>query len=134
MDYRPVLQSFDRSIPLAEVSHWYNGLVLRSTNWLGDALMTLPAAYKISRLVPEPCGFFVIAPAALAPVWRACSWVNAVIPMQGKHLSSEEVRKVRRLAPGVAVVLPNSFAAALDIYRCKTSLRIGRAVVFVPCC
>ncbi|MFA6930590.1 MAG: lipopolysaccharide heptosyltransferase II [Lentisphaeria bacterium] len=127
MDYRPVLQRFDRGVPLAEVQHWYNGLVLRSTNWLGDALMTLPAAYKISRMVPEPCGFFVVAPAALAPVWRACPWVNAVIPMQGKHLNSEEIRKVRHLASGVAVVLPNSFGAALDIYRCKIRLRIGRA-------
>ncbi len=127
MNYKPVLQRFDRQSAQVEVKHWYNGLLLRSTNWLGDALMTLPAAYKISRLVPEPCGFFVLAPAGLAAIWRACPWVKAVIPMQEKRISSEEIRKVRRLAPGVALVMPNSFGAALDVYRCKVRQRIGRS-------
>jgi heptosyltransferase-2 len=127
MNYKPVLQCFDRRIAQVEVRHWNNGLLLRSTNWLGDALMTLPAAYKISRLVPEPCGFFVLAPAGLAAVWRACPWVNAVIPMQKKRVSCEEIYKVRHLAPGVAVVMPNSFGAALDVYRCGVPHRIGRS-------
>ena len=127
MQYKPLLKRFERPLPEVEVKRWYNGLLLRSTNWLGDLLMTLPAAYKISRLVPEPCGFFVLAPAALAPLWQACPWVNAVIPMQRKRISSGEIALARRLTPGVAVVMPNSFGAALDIFRAKIPLRIGRA-------
>ena len=127
MHYEPVLECFERPLRLATVKHWQNGLLLRSTNWLGDLLMTLPAAYKISRLVPEPCGFFVLTPAALAPVWQACPWVNAVVPMQEKRVSVAEIRLVRRLSPGVAVVMPNSFGSALDVFRTKTPLRIGRS-------
>ena len=130
MHYKPVLERFDRPLRPVEVKHWYNGLLLRSTNWLGDLLMTLPAAYKISCLVPEPCGFFVLAPASLVPVWRACPWVKAVVPMRGKRISGEEINQVRRLLPGVAVVMPNSFGAAFDVFRAKIPMRIGRAGCF----
>ena len=32
---------------------WKDGVVIRSTNWLGDACMTLPAVHKIAKLLPE---------------------------------------------------------------------------------
>ena len=46
-EYKPVLV-LDRR--MRRLSGTGTMDVLRSTNWLGDALMTLPAAYKISRL------------------------------------------------------------------------------------
>ena len=69
---------------------WSNGLLLRSTNWLGDALMTLPAAYQMSRLLPKSCGFFVLCPNFLVPLWEACPWVSCAIGMKEKRISAEE--------------------------------------------
>ena len=106
---------------------WKNGLLLRSTNWLGDALMTLPAAWQASRALPRACGFFVLCPAFLEPLWSACPWVDAVVPMQGRHISSEERKAVSRLHPGVALVFPNSFGSAMDVCRCGIPQKVGRA-------
>ncbi len=106
---------------------WRNGLLLRSTNWLGDALMTLPAAWQASRALPEACGFFVMCPAFLEPLWSACPWVDAVIPMASKHASGDDRRAVRSMYPGAALVFPNSFGSAMDVCRCGIPARIGRA-------
>lgn len=124
MKYTPVLKRLGEH---AKVDfRWRNGLLLRSTNWLGDAIMTLPAAYQISRCLPSYCGFFVLCRKELAPIWAACPWVDIVIRMDGHHVSRDEMSDVRHLAPGVACVFPNSFGAALDVYRCSVPQRVGR--------
>jgi heptosyltransferase-2 len=105
---------------------WGNGLLIRGTNWLGDALMTLPAAYKLAQFVPEPCGVFVMCPAGLAPLWEAADWVDHVIPLEGKRADEATERKLWQLRPGVAAVFPNSFGAARDVWRKGISRRIGR--------
>jgi len=127
MEYKPILQSFSRSLPRVAVKRWYNGLLVRSTNWLGDLLMTLPAVHQLRQLIPPGCGLFVLAPAPLAALWQACPWVDVVVPMAEKRITQEEISQVRRLCPGVAVVLPNSFGSAWDVWRCHTAIRIGRA-------
>ena len=125
MIYTPILKKLGEH---AKVDfRWRNGLLLRSTNWLGDVLMTLPAAYQISRFVPKGCGFFVLCQKALAPLWKACPWVDMTICMDGKHVSRKEAMDVQHLAPGVACIFPNSFGSAMDVYRCRVPQRIGRA-------
>ena len=106
---------------------WKNGLMLRSTNWLGDALMTLPAAYQMSRLLPRTCGFFVLCPKNLVPLWEACPWVDYAIGMERKRVSREEIGNVQSLSTGTAVVFPNSFGSAMDVYHCHIHNRVGRA-------
>ena len=124
MKYTPVLKKLGEH---AKVDfRWRNGLLLRSTNWLGDAIMTLPAAYQISRCIPSCCGFFVLCRKELAPIWRACPWVDIVISMDGHHVSRKEKTDVVHLSPGVACVFPNSFGSALDVYRCRVPQRVGR--------
>jgi heptosyltransferase-2 len=105
---------------------WGNGLLIRGTNWLGDALMTLPAAYKLARFVPEPCGVFVMCPASLAPLWEAADWVSHVIPLDGKRAGRETERTLWQLRPGIAAVFPNSFGSARDVWRRGIPRRLGR--------
>ncbi len=125
--YTPVLKPCEPGLRLdpARVP-WRNGLLIRATNWLGDALMTLPAVYRLSRAVPYPCGVFVLCPEALQPLWEAAPWVSQVIPMAGRRCSRAEAACVRRLRPGVAVVLPNSFGAAWDVFLTGAPVRLGR--------
>ena len=53
-----------------ELSDWRDGIVVRSPNWLGDAVMSLPALAVLRRTVPHPCGLFVVCPRGLAPLFR----------------------------------------------------------------
>ncbi len=126
--YRPILVPPSPAIHLDPASlAWRNGLLVRATNWLGDALMTLPAVYRLSQRVPAPCGVFVMCPAGLAPLWAAVPWVSQVIPMAGSRCGAAERRVLHRLRPGVAVVLPNSFGSAWDVWRSGAPTRLGRA-------
>ncbi|NLF17923.1 MAG: lipopolysaccharide heptosyltransferase II [Lentisphaerae bacterium] len=126
--YRPILVPPAPTIQLDPAAlSWRNGLLVRATNWLGDALMTLPAVYRLSQRVPDPCGVFVMCPAGLAPLWAAVPWVSQVIPMAGSRCGAAERRVLRRLRPGVAVVLPNSFGSAWDVWRSGAPTRLGRA-------
>ncbi len=125
MKYTPVLKKLGEHAK-ADFK-WRNGLLLRSTNWLGDVVMTLPVAYQISRCIPSGCGFFVLCQKGLAPIWRACPWVDIVIGMDGHHVSRNEIADAQHLRPGVACVFPNSFGSALDVYRCKVPQRVGRS-------
>ncbi len=125
--YSPKLIAFPPSTAMVSPSaDWRNGLLVRSTNWLGDALMTLPAVYQMARKVPAGKKVFVLTPANLAPMWRACPFVDEVVEMAGKHVSKADIDAVKRLDAGVAMVLPNSFGSAMDVWKCGVPIRCGR--------
>jgi len=105
---------------------WRNGLLVRAPNWLGDTLMCLPAVRQINRRVPTACGLVVLCPKGLAPVWRACPWVDAVVPLDGKRTGRKAATLLQRMRLGVAVVLPNSFGSALDVWGKGIPVRLGR--------
>lgn len=125
MRYEPIIHRLAERQPFD--LEWRQGVLLRSTNWLGDALMTLPASWQISRCIPSCCGFFVLAPKGLAPLWEACPWVNCVIPMSEKRISDDEAINARLMMAGVGVVFPNSFGSAWDMTKCGTGQIVGRA-------
>jgi heptosyltransferase-2 len=101
-----------------EPDGWRDGLLVRSPNWLGDAAMTLPALCVLRKLVPEPCGIFVVCPKGFAPLFEMLpSLVNKVIPLEDAHafLSRKERKQIRSLRPGCAVLFNNSFRDALSL-------------------
>ncbi|NQZ57507.1 MAG: lipopolysaccharide heptosyltransferase II [Lentisphaeraceae bacterium] len=106
--------------------NWKAGVLLRSTNWLGDACMTLPAVYKIRQQMPQNCKLFILAPKNLKSFWETFPWVDEVIGMASKRVSKDEKKLIENLNAGVAVVLPNSFGSALDIAFKSIPVRLGR--------
>ena len=46
----------------SELADWRNGVVIRTPNWLGDAVMAIPAILQLKRMMPEFAGLFVVAP------------------------------------------------------------------------
>lgn len=107
--------------------NWRNGLIVRGTNWLGDTVISLPAVYKLRTFLPPGVGLFVACPNALAPVWEAAPWVDRVIGFPGKRLGGKSLADLHGLLPGVALVLPNSFGAAFDLFHRDISTRVGRS-------
>jgi heptosyltransferase-2 len=122
----PILRKPDLPLKPVAIADWKNGVLLRATNWLGDVMMTLPAAYKLKKLLPKDCKLFVLSRLELSPIWDACPWVDEVIGMSGKRIGIGEIECIKACAPGVAVVFPNSLGAALDVWRCHIPVRIGR--------
>jgi heptosyltransferase II len=124
--YAPNIIDFGRRIRPLRAFNWDHGVLLRSTNWLGDLVMTLPASYQLKQLLPVEVPLRVLCKKGLAPIWQAAPWIDGVVPMAGNHISAEEASFVRGEHYGVGVVFPNSFGSAWDIWRCGIPQRIGR--------
>ncbi len=113
-------------------------ILIRSSNWLGDAVMTVPAVRAIKRGRPD-AQVTILSPAKLADVWKAVPEVDAVIPFEG--ISGRGILrtirglfhpwKVAREVKGrgfeVAVLLPNSFRSAFEVWLAGIPRRVGYA-------
>lgn len=116
-----------------EQGDWRDGLLVRSPNWLGDAVMTLPALRVLRKIVPEPCGLFVACPKGIVPFFEALpGLVDKVIPLSDPHAfpTRSEWKDVRWLQAGAAVLFNNSFRDALWIKSCRIPKLYGAAARF----
>ncbi len=96
-------------------------VLVRAPNWLGDAVMALPAIASIRRQFPAAT-LAVAAPKPLAPLYEMVRGVDDMISLGGG------ARDVERVGAGrfdVAVLLPNSFQAAWSVYRARIPERWG---------
>ncbi|MBQ4480607.1 MAG: lipopolysaccharide heptosyltransferase II [Victivallales bacterium] len=126
MPYSPIIQKFDRELPMLPPVDWRGGVVLRSTNWLGDLMMTLPATWQLKCALPADVPLWVFTPRQFAPIWKTAPWIDGVISFAEHHPSSLEIAEVKIHDFGLGIVLPNSFGSARDIWRCKIPRRLGR--------
>ncbi len=93
-----------------------DGIMIRSSNWLGDAVMTFPALKQLRSVLPPYCGICVVTPAGLAPLYHALQGtVDRVIPLQDAHAfpSKKEWEEIRSFHAGVGILFNNSFRDAL---------------------
>ncbi len=87
--------------------------LLLAPNWLGDAVMSLPAL-QLWRGNNPAQRLSVLTTSALAPLWAAHAAVNDVLELRpGARGTLEAIRAVRALRAGRALILPNSFRSAL---------------------
>jgi len=97
-------------------------IVVRAPNWLGDAILSLPAVRDVRRNFPS-ARLEVLARPWVAPLYGAVREVHAV-------RESRDVRADADLLRGAfdaAVLLPNSFASALSVWRARVPERWGYA-------
>ena len=101
-----------------------------SPNWIGDAVMAQPLLRLLKERDPQ-CAIDVLAPAWVAPVWRAMSEVGAVIEAPFRHgaLQLRErwrfARELRRRGYAAAYVLPNTLKFALIPWLAGIPRRVG---------
>ncbi len=97
-----------------QLSDWQDGIVVRSPNWLGDIIMSLPAMYSLKKILPENCGFFVITPELYKPLFETIPWVNKIITVRNGHVkwTKEQINTVKFLRPGIGFLFVNSFKSA----------------------
>ena len=88
-------------------------ILIRSSNWLGDSVMSVPAVRAVKAGRPD-ARVTIAAPEKIAPIWKLVPEVDAIIPLPGNRLLSA-VRLLRR-GPSfdVAILFPNSLRAALE--------------------
>ena len=108
-------------------------VVIRAPNWLGDAVMALPTIASVRRHFSEAT-LAVAAPQPLAPLYDAVDGIDEVVPlpMNGAGLLRplSHAATLRHGRFDVAVLLPNSFAAAVAAARAGVAERWGARTDF----
>lgn len=86
-------------------------------NWLGDAVMALPALADIRRRFPT-ARLVVAARPAVAPLFDRVPGIDEVVPLDWRGAWFDpgawavDVRSLRRLRAGLAILFTNSFSTA----------------------
>jgi heptosyltransferase-2 len=108
------------------------GVLVVSPNWLGDAVMALPAIASLKRRSPE-ARLVVAARRTVASLFRMTPAVDEVLELSwhGRLLSRRSLRddvvRIQRLGADIAILLPNSFASAWVVHSAAIRERWGYA-------
>src|SRR6266542_3846984 len=120
MENFPVLKRCLTSTP--------KNIVVRGTNWVGDAVMTIPALREIRRLFPS--AQITLASRSWAKgLFAGAEFIDELQIHEGSGLRSvvQQVRQWRKQNFDLAVLLPNSLETALVASLARVPLRIGYA-------
>jgi heptosyltransferase II len=88
-------------------------ILVRSSNWLGDAVMSVPAVRAIKNGRPD-AQVTIAVPARIAPMWKLVPEVDAIIPLPNGSLLSAVGLLRRRSLFDAAILFPNSLRVALE--------------------
>jgi lipopolysaccharide heptosyltransferase II len=99
-------------------------ILIRSSNWLGDAVMSVPAVRAIKAGRPD-AQVTIATPEKIAPVWKLIREVDAIIPLPENRLLSVVGLLRRERSIDAAILFPNSLRAALELLLTGISRRVG---------
>jgi lipopolysaccharide heptosyltransferase II len=99
-------------------------ILLRSSNWLGDAVMSVPAVRAIKNGRPD-AQITIAASAKIAPMWKLISEVDAIIPLPNRSLLPVVSSLRRQPAFDVAILFPSSLRVGLESWLSGIPRRVG---------
>jgi len=101
-------------------------ILVRGTNWLGDAVMTTPTLLWLREKFPE-AHIALLTPEKLCDLWLSHSAVNETISFTAGEGVFAIGNKLRAGKFDLALVLPNSPRSAIETWLAGIPQRIGYA-------
>ncbi|HEX7569393.1 MAG TPA: lipopolysaccharide heptosyltransferase II [Verrucomicrobiae bacterium] len=101
-------------------------ILVRGVNWLGDAVMTTPALLRLREKYPD-AHITLLGPEKLRDLWQHHPAVNETISFATGESVFAIAKKLRPTGFDLALVLPNSPRAALEIFLAGIPQRVGYA-------
>ena len=102
-------------------------ILVRSVNWLGDAVITMPAVQRIKQSRPD-ARVTVLTEPKFADLWRLHHDVDEVVVHErtdNPFTLLRRARELRRAKFEVAIIFPDSWRSALPIWLAGISRRVG---------
>src|SRR6266404_2279771 len=87
-------------------------ILIRSSNWLGDAVMSVAAVRAIKRGRPD-AHLTIATPEKIAPMWKLIPEVDAIIPLPDSSFLPVVSLLKRQPVFDAAILFPNSLRVAL---------------------
>ena len=99
-------------------------ILIRSSNWLGDSIISVPAVRAIKAGRPD-AHITIAVPEKIAEVWRLVPEVDDVISLTNRSLLGvvQKIRKQTRF--DAALLFPNSLRTALEVWLAGIPRRVG---------
>jgi len=91
-------------------------VVVRSPNWLGDAVMALPAVRNLRRYLPPDARLDVAVPAKLAALWDACPFIDGILELENPKKIPAVAELLKEGNYETAFLLPNSLRVAAEAF------------------
>ena len=101
-------------------------ILVRGTNWLGDAVMTTPALLRLREKFPRS-RITLLTPEKLKDLWQHHPAINETISIAPGESVFSVAKKLRDDKFDLALVLPNSPRSAIEVFLAGISRRIGYA-------
>ena len=101
-------------------------ILVRGTNWLGDAVMSMPALLRLREKFPE-AHIAVLTPEKLRDLWARHPAVNEMISFAPDENIFAIGRKLRAGKFDLTLVLPNSPRSAIEAWLACIPQRVGYA-------
>ncbi|MGH9848202.1 MAG: glycosyltransferase family 9 protein, partial [Blastocatellia bacterium] len=105
-------------------------ILIRGTNWIGDAVMTTPALKRLRSSFPQ-AHIALLATPRTAGLFEASPFVDEVIEYRrredGARVFLETMKLLRSRRFDLAVLFQNAFEAALLAWLAGAPLRVGFA-------
>jgi heptosyltransferase-2 len=101
-------------------------ILIRGTNWLGDAVMTTPALRRLRERFPD-AHLALLTPEKLRDLWQGHPAVNETISFAPNENIFSVSKKLRAGKFDLALVLPNSPRSAIETWLAGIPQRVGYA-------
>ena len=103
-------------------------VVVRGANWVGDAVMTVPALRELRRVLPA-AHLTLETRVWAAGIFEDADFIDEILPLEagarGLPAFLRQAREWRRRRFDAAVIFPNAFAPALVAAAARVPVRIG---------
>ncbi len=106
----------------------FNNILVRATNWVGDAVMSLPALRALRERFPH-ARISILAKPWVADLYGREPFCDQLIPYEAGSLGSKmrAARDLRQFNFDCAILLQNAFEAAAIAWAARIPVRIGYA-------
>jgi len=104
---------------------WRDGIIIRSPNWLGDAIMAIPAIKMLKTIVPRDCATVLLCPENIYPVFDSLNIIDHSFSFSALHgyWNCKEILRISHANFGVAVLFNSSFR---DSFLFRFSMLFGK--------
>ncbi len=101
-------------------------IVIRSVNWIGDAVMTTPAITQLAENFPD-AKITVVVKEWVKDVFIGNPFVDDIIVCNPRNLIGyiRLIKKLRKERLDIGIAFPNSFSSALFLFLIGSKYRVG---------
>jgi heptosyltransferase-2 len=101
-------------------------ILVRSVNWLGDAVMSTPALLRLRQARPG-ARITLLSPLKLAGLWERQTFVDEVMTFSASENIAQVAKRLRAKKFTTGLIFPNSTRSALELRLAGIPIRIGAA-------